>query len=404
MKFKFKAQKTSGEVYEGELDVADKFALYHELKKEGAEVLVVVESKENMVGNFSFSSLFKRGIGIHDKIIFARNLGSMITAGLSVNRALSVMERQAKNVRLAKLLSDLNADISRGVSLSDSMKSHQDVFPSIFVYMVKAGEESGNLGQSLKGVANQLDKTYSLQRKVRGAMIYPAIILSVMFVIGILMMIFIVPTLTATFKQVNATLPLSTQFVIGMSDFLKDHIIISLLIIGACVAGLLSIRKFKKGRQFIDFLVLRIPLISGIAKQSNSAQTTRTLSSLLSSGVDVVVAMRITADVIQNSFYKNILKSAEEDIQKGKTISSVFMGNEKLYPPFVAEMISVGEETGKLPEMLLQVAEFYEEEVDQKTKDMSTIIEPFLMVFIGIVVGFFAVSMISPTYSLVNNI
>lgn len=402
MQYKFKVQKASGEIEEGVREAVDKLALSHELRKDGLTVISIEESGKSGGKHFELPALFGR-INMHDKIIFARNLGSMIKAGLSVNRSLGVMERQTKNKKMKKMLTALSDSVSRGVTLSDSMKNFPDIFSPIFVFMVKAGEESGTLADSLQVVANQLDRSYFLQKKIKGAMVYPAIILGVMAAIGVLMLVFIVPTLTATFRDLKVDLPLSTRFVIFASDLFKNHILLILIALVLAALALMGIRKTVSGKRVIDFLILHTPIVGGLARESNSAHTARTLSSLLSSGVDIVVATHITADVLQNSYYKKVLARAEADIQKGKQMSSIFEEEEKLYPVFVAEMVSVGEETGKLPDMLMEVAKFYENEVEQKTKDMSTIIEPFLMVFIGIVVGFFAIAMMTPTYSLVNN-
>jgi type IV pilus assembly protein PilC len=270
--------------------------------------------------------------------------------------------------------------------------------------MVKAGEESGNLAGSLKVIAIQMDKSYALSRKVKGALIYPAVIFSVMVVIGVLMMVYMVPTLTATFKGLGVDLPLSTRIVIGISDFLRNHFLIVFLAVVAVIVTIAALLKTKAGSRAFDYFILHLPVIGTIVKEVNSARTTRTLSSLLSSGVDVVVALGVTEEVIQNSFYKEVLGKAHENIQKGDPISAVFIEHENLYPIFVGEMMNVGEETGKMADMLLGVAAYYEDEVDQKTKDMSTIIEPVLMVIIGIAVGIFAISMLAPTYSLVDKI
>jgi type IV pilus assembly protein PilC len=270
--------------------------------------------------------------------------------------------------------------------------------------MVRAGEESGNLVNSLEVLANQMEKNYLLQKRIRGALIYPGIILCLMVAIAIIMMIFVVPTLTATFTEVNAKLPLSTQIVINSSNLVKDHLFI---VLGGGFLVVFSVMQFfhtKIGRRIYDYSILRIPLIGGLVKESNSARTARTLSSLLSSGVQFVTAMDITHDVMQNSYYKKILAEAKEVVQRGDPISTVFIKNEYFYPAFVGEMMCVGEETGKLADMLSGVAVYYEDEVEQKTKDMSTIIEPFLMIVIGVAVGFFAVSMIEPMYSVLNNI
>ena len=404
MKFKYSAVNSRGETYEGVKEAPDKFAFYRLLKKDGDSILWVKEMKKGGLSSLNFNfSLFGR-IKMHDKIIFARNLGGMIEAGLSLSRALMVLERQTKNKKLKDTYKALNDSISAGKTFHEAMAEFPAVFNTLFISMVKAGEEGGNLAGALKQIASQTEKTYLLQKKLKGAMIYPAIIVSVMILIGILMMILVVPSLTATFKELNAPLPASTLFIIGLSDFLAHNYILSALIILVVAAVLYFGAKTKKGKRFIDFLSLHIPVVAPLIKESNAARTTRTLSALLHSGVDLILATQITGDVIQNSYYKRVLKEAEIRVTKGEPISTLFLEKEKLYPVFVGEMISVGEETGQLSEMLVGVADFYEGEVEQKTKDMSTIIEPFLMVFIGLVVGFFAVSMITPMYTVMNNI
>lgn len=403
MKYKVKAINKSGEKYEGEREADNKFALYDIIRKEGGTVLRVEEVKENKIKSFDFLALINR-VKITDKIQFAKNLGVMIEAGLPMTRAISVMSRQTKSPAFKKVLDDLNANISRGDSLSVAMEKHENVFSKLFLSIVKAGEESGSLTNSLKSVGNQLEKAHLLNKKIRGAMIYPSIIILVMVAIGFLMMIYVVPTLSGVFRELNVELPLMTRVVIGLSDFLKNNILISLLLILILVAGFWFWKRTAGGKRVLDYAILRIPIIGNIVKETNSARTARTMSTLISSGVDILLAIKIAEDVVQNVFYKEVLKKAEVAIEKGNPISTVFLNEEKLYPAFVGEMSGIGEETGRLGEMFENIALYYENEVDQKTKDLSTIIEPFLMVFIGIAVGFFAVSMLSPIYSLVDAI
>ncbi len=401
--FKYKALDKEGKSFEGQMDVSDKFAVYRELKSADKTVVSVEEvDSSDKTSLFSNISLFSK-VKNHDKIMFAKNLGSMIEAGLPITKALSIMERQAKG-KLKEVIVHLQDEIGKGRTLSDSMKDFPDIFSFLFVSMVRAGEESGNLVSSLKNVGSQMEKNYQLTKKVRGAMMYPAVIFSLMFVIGILMMIYMVPTLTSTFIGLGIKLPLSTRIIIAISNILKGYIlyiVIALAILGFSVVKAL---KTVKGMRFLDWLLLHFPLIKEMVKQINSARTARTLSSLVSSGVDIVVAISVTKDVIQNSYYKDVLEKAQKVIEKGEPISTVFTDNSHLYPIFVGEMISVGEETGKMGEMLSGIANFYEEEVDQKTKDLSSIIEPILMIFIGVAVGAFAISMLAPTYSLVDAI
>ncbi|MDB5266728.1 MAG: pilus assembly protein PilC, type pilus assembly protein PilC [Parcubacteria group bacterium] len=401
--YSYTAKDKEGKSYQGTHEAASRVELYAAIREEGGTVIEVKETRPGISLGGIFNSLFK-GIKTHDKILLARNLGTMIKAGLSVTRALAVMEKQAKNKNLKQLLSDLASDVSKGETLSDSMRKRPHIFSSLFVSMVKAGEESGNLSNSLEIVASQMDKSFALTKKVKGALIYPAVILSAMIVIAILMLVYMVPTLTATFKGIGAELPLSTRVIIAASDFMVNHTFIVLgALLGLIVGGTFAL-KSAPGQRVMDIVSIRIPVIGEIVKEVQSARAARTLSSLLSSGVDVVVALGVTIDVVQNSLYKKTLDVARTVIQKGEPMSSVFMEYEGLYPPFVGEMIAVGEETGKISDMLLQVAIYYEAEVEEKTKDLSTIIEPVLMIIIGAGVGVFAISMLAPTYSLVNNI
>lgn len=403
-KFNFKAVKSSGETYEASRESADKFSLYREIKNEGDSVIRASEEKNG--GNFlllMLGELLGR-VSMREKIIFTKNLGAMLKAGLSLSRSLAIIERQTKNRRLKKIVTSLDLNISRGKTLSEAMKEHPQAFSRLLVSMVGAGEESGSLAESLAIVSVQMDNIHKLQKKVKGAMIYPAIIMTVMVIIGILMLIYVVPGLTKTFKEVKVELPLSTRSIVFASDLIKNNSVYVfvgiILIAGFAYAGSRTVR----GKKFLDFLSLKIPIISTIAKETNSARTARTLSSLLSAGVPVAQALNITSDVIQNHYYKKVLKDSQVSVERGENVSGVFIKNDHLYPIFVGEMISVGEETGNTPNMLMEVALFYENEVNQKTKDMSTVIEPFLMVFIGVVVGFFAISMVTPMYSIMNNI
>lgn len=377
----------------------DKKSLYDFLHKEGGVLL----SSEEVVAKKTFS--FNIGMGkikAQEKISFAKNLAVMIDAGLSVSRALTIMTKQTKNKALKNVLENINASINRGESLSEALGEHTDVFSDLFVSMVRSGEESGTQAEALKNVAGQLEKAHNLNKKILGAMIYPAIIVSLMVVIGFLMMVYMVPMLTETFVGLNVPLPLPTRVIIAVSDFLKSNIILVLIFVSVLIGLVVSFLKSKRGKDFIDVMVLKIPVISQMTKEVNSARTARTLSSLILSGVDIVNALKVTENVVQNHFYKKILALASQNVEKGESISSFFENSNGLYPIFMSEMISVGEETGKIADMFENVANFYEAEVEEKTKNLSTIIEPFLMILIGIAVGIFAIAMLAPTYSLVD--
>ncbi|MBP6858937.1 MAG: type II secretion system F family protein [Candidatus Pacebacteria bacterium] len=401
--FTFKAKKPSGEIYSSEKDVADRYELYKLIRESGDEVVEVKEkaASKGLHMDISFGGLLNR-VKMIEKINFARNLGSMLDAGLALSRALSVLERQARNKALKKILNELIAEVNRGSTFSDALAKHPKIFAPLFVSMVHAGEQSGTLADSLKVIATQMDKSYELERKVRGALIYPAVIVCIMILIGVLMLVFVIPTLMKTFTELNVPLPLTTRVVLGVSNAFQHYGILLLIAAVLIGFGFSWWAKQQSGKRVIHAALLKIPVIGGLVQETNAARTARTLSSLLSSGVDVVESVAITAGVVQNVYFKDVLEKAGEAIKKGDLMSKIFNDATKYYPIFMAEMMSVGEETGKTGDMLSGVAKYYEDDVEQKTKDMSTIIEPFLMVIIAAAVGFFAVAMISPMYSLVN--
>ncbi|MEK7642334.1 MAG: type II secretion system F family protein [Patescibacteria group bacterium] len=397
--YKFKAIDKDGNEFEDTKEFGDKAALYSYLHKIEGKMVEVNEVKKNNKPAFNFS--FSR-VKQQEKIAFARNLAVMIDAGLPISRALSILEKQSHRKKMKEVLQGLIASINSGQALSESIRFYKNIFPEIFVAMVKAGEESGTLSKSLKNIADQLEKAYVLAKKVKGAMIYPAIIVSLMVVIGFLMMTFMVPQLTATFQGLGVALPLVTRILIGISNFFVDYLVLILIVFALIIVGSIGFARSARGKRIIDFVVLRIPVISSIIKEVNSARTARTLSSLSASGVDIVVAVQVTKDVLQNTYYKAVLEKMSTSIEKGDTMSSIFAEAKNLYPIFVSEMTAVGEETGQMSAMLDNIANFYENEVSEKTKNLSTIIEPFLMVLIGITVGFFAIAMLAPTYALVD--
>jgi len=399
--FTYKAVRKGGEPYEGVVEAPDRFSVYTHVRSEGSTVVSVEEKRAQSLASLleRFNSIFST-VSMSDKIIFARNMGTMVEAGLPLSRALSVMERQTKNARFKKVLYGLGADISKGVSLHGAMEKVKGTFSPLFKAMVRAGEESGRLAEAFAVVAYQMERSYQLRKKVRGALIYPTIIVAAMVVIGALMLIYVVPTLTQTFEELEIELPTSTLVIVTVSKLLANHTLLILAGFIGLVALLVALFRTAQGKRLFDFLILHVPPIASIAREVNAARVTRTLASLLSAGVEMVSAIGITRDVVQNSYYKEILTAAESDVQEGKPLSDAFESDKGLFPVLVGEMVAVGEETGKLADLLEQIATFYEGEVEQKAKNLSTIIEPALMIVVGTIVGFFAYSMITPIYSI----
>jgi type IV pilus assembly protein PilC len=403
MEFLYKAIDGHGTEIEGRLEAADRFAVAKELRTRNQTPVSVREVIEKNGLSVQFARMFAH-IGLHEKIVFVHNLSGMLAAGLPLYRALEVERKQTKNPALKNILDGLLATINSGSTLSTGLAKYPDTFPTLVVSMVRAGEESGNLAPALKEIGANMEKTYALNRKVKGALMYPTIIFCAIILIGILMLVFVVPTLTKIFKDFGTALPRSTQIVISISDAVSKHPSLFFFSIAAVVLGLIIFVKSKVMRRTNDNLALVLPGVSTIVKEVNAARTARTLSSLLTSGVEMTRALEITKDVLQNVFYKDVLDLANAAVQRGELLSSVFKSKPQLYPVMVGEMVAVGEETGTLSQMLAEVATYYEEEVDAQTKNLSTIIEPVLMVLIGGAVGFFAISMISPMYGLVNSL
>lgn len=404
--FIFKAKRPSGEVYANERDAADRFELYKLIREGGDEAIEVREVKGSKSGlrKISFGGKAGGRIKMADKINFARNLGAMLQAGLALSRALSVLEKQSSNKTFKSILTDLMAEINKGTTFSESLAKHPKTFPPLFISMVHAGEQSGTLADSLKIIATQMENSYALERRIRGALMYPSVIIAAMVLIAILMFIFVIPTLLKTFTDLHVELPFTTKVVLAISNAIQYKGLYVLIVVAAVTVSIFRWSKTPGGKKFLHMFYLKIPTIGSLVQEVNAARTARTLSSLLNSGVDVVESVNITAGVVQNVHFKKVLVQAAEAIKKGDLMSKVFSQYTKLYPVFFAEMMSVGEETGKISDMLHGVAIYYEDDVELKTKNMSTIIEPFLMIIIGAAVGFFAVSMISPMYSLVNAI
>lgn len=403
-RFRYTAEKKGGEVYKGIAEARDRFDLYEIIRREGARLVQVTEDRRTGLWSPHYWNTLVVRVSEYDKVLFARNLGAMLSAGLSLARSLSVIERQTKNLKLKDTVTEIESSVRRGDTLHQSFARFPHTFSPLFVAMVRAGEEGGDLPSSLTLVADQMERVYNVKRKIRGALIYPCIIISAIIGVGVLMMTSVVPTLAKTFADMHATLPLSTRTIIAISNFLTLHAVLSAeVFVGMAVALVIALRT-SAGKRVRDLILLHIPLIGGLVREANAARTSRTLASLLSAGVAVLTALEISHEVVQNSYFREVITEAQKKVAAGEPLSVSFALREDLYPAFVGEMMAVGEETGQTPEMLKRLAIYYENQVDDKTRDMSTIIEPFLMIFIGISVGFFAVAMITPIYTLSSSI
>ena len=397
MKFSVVVKKADGAQETRVVDADSRFAVYSQIEKEGESVISL---KEGAGGMPSWTKITIGGVNSETKITFIKNLSAMLAAGLTLSRALAVIERQSANPVMKKIIVDLEGRIKGGMSFHEALGEHAKIFSKLFIAMTKAGEEGGTLSESLKIVATQMERSEALTKKIKGAMIYPCIILFAIVIIGILMLIFVVPTLAATFEQLGAKLPVATQIILNMSNFVTHNFVVVIIGLIAVIVGGGFFLRSKAGGTTVLFLALHSPVIGELVKETYSARAARTLSSLLTSGVEMLNALSITEEVVGANIFGKVVAESAVRVRKGEQLSAAFNDYPKLYPILFTDMIVVGEETGKVSDMLTQVAIYYENDVEDRTKDLSTIIEPVLMLVIGLFVGVFAVAMIAPIYQL----
>lgn len=401
--FTYTGEDSSGKPVTNTVNAEDRFKVYAIARAEGHTVASIEQATKFDVKkllNVERINYYLSRVKDDELVMMTRNLGSMLVAGLSVPRALTVIERQSSNPRLKGVVKRVVERINQGDPFYETLKEFPEVFNDLYVAMIKAGEESGQLAESLQTLAIQMERSSNLKKKIKGAMIYPSIVIIVMVVIGILMMIYVMPQITGVFKGMGKDLPATTKALIAASDFLVEYTLLAIGGLVAAIAGFIYFLRTKWGKFASSWVIVRLPIIGAMAKETNAARTARTLSSLLNSGVDMLQSIEITEEVLQNVFYKKILREAAERVEKGTALSETFIERSDLYPVLVGEMILVGEETGQIAGMLKELAIFYETEVERKTKDLSTIVEPILMVVIGGSVGFFALALIAPIYSI----
>jgi len=334
------------------------------------------------------------------KIFLFENLRVMVKAGLSITEALKIISAQTASKKLKRTVEQIAAEVEKGKTLSETLERFPELFPTIYIKMIAAGEISGKLDESLSQAVEQMKKTYAITSKIRGAMVYPIIILIAILGIGIEMIVFVLPKILTIFKEMNVPLPLPTRALIFTSDLLVNHGILILFILAAMTAGFIRLKKIPDFKKYLHALILRLPIFGNIARQINLARFTLTLSSLLKSAIPIIDALKISSDVVSNTLYKNALLDASQKIKTGRGLAEILEEYPKLFPPLVTQMIMVGENSGSLESLLNEISSYYNDEVDQILKNISTIIEPIIIIILGVVVGGMAVAVIMPMYSL----
>ena len=339
------------------------------------------------------------------KILFIDHLRIMLHAGLSLLESLTVLQKETVNKKLRIMIEELMHDVEAGRTLSSALLKYPRTFPPMYVKMIAAGETAGALDESLQQVVVQMKKTYELTSAVRGAMLYPAIIITAMVGIGIMVMTVVLPQLLSLFKEFDAKLPLSTRILIAVSDVLSNPVTLALVFAAAALLIALFMLLMKRVPLFqakIHRFLLALPIIGRMIQYVNLARFSLTLSSLLHSSIPVVEAVTITAGTCGNVNYGNRLRSAAGIVQKGQPLSGALVGDPKLFPPMVTEMIAVGERSGEMEQMLGELSNFYNTEVNKLLKNFTSVIEPLIIIVIGIAVAGLAVAVVMPMFALVQ--
>lgn len=399
--FSYTAAGKDGKQETGVIEAANFLAAGHMLKDKG---LVPMEIHEQ--STFNWAEYFQ-GFGsvpLKAKIAFILNLNLLLKSGVAAPRALRIIAKQTGNRKFRAIVDSLANDVETGKSLHEAMGEYPKVFSHIFLSMIEVGELSGNLEQSLEYLRIQLQREADLKSKTKGAMIYPAVIMTAMVIIGILLAIFVLPKLTATFKEFDTQLPILTRIVIIISDFMSANAVLVIVAMIVLVLGFIVGLRTEPGKRALAFYLLHMPLISPITKKINIARFSRILGSLMKSGISVVQGLAVTGDALSNVYYQEVLRDAANSVKLGKPLTEALSKYEKLFPFIVTQMLAIGEETGNLEQILEQLAVANESEIDDTMKNLSSIIEPLLLLVIGVVVGFLALALIMPIYNITNSI
>jgi type IV pilus assembly protein PilC len=396
-KYLYVGVTTGGKQVKGEIDAQSKNEVISLLRKKKIRTISV----KNKPLEFKFS--LGGGVSLQNQSRFTRQFAAMTSAGLPLVQCLDILSAQTESKILSRALQQVSSDIQGGNSLADSLGKHPHIFSQLYCNMVAAGEASGNLDVILVRLAEYQESSYALRRKIKGAMTYPAILAIIATGVVIVMLSFVVPTFASMFTEMGGTLPLPTRIVMGLSNFLRGNFIIIIIAIVAAIIGFTSYYKTEKGRYNLDNLKLHSPVIGNLERKSAVSRFSQTLSTLLSSGVTIIEALSVTAKTAGNAVLEKGLMRTLEKITGGLTIAEP-LKETGVFPPMVIHMIAVGEKTGDLSGMLTKIAQFYEEEVDAAVEALTSIIEPIMIVVMGILIGGILFAMYMPMFDLIGNV
>jgi type IV pilus assembly protein PilC len=394
--FTYTARAVNGELKTATIDAATREDVVAQLRRQRLTVVKVddaAESKKKPSGG---------GIKMRDIVIFTRQFSTMINSGLPLVQALDILAKQSENKQLQAVTRAVVFDVESGHTVADALRKHPKAFSDLYVNMVAAGEAGGILDTILMRLATFMEKNDNLVRKVKGAMIYPGVIMTVAAIAISILLIFVIPVFQSMFGQVGLALPLPTRIVIGLSEFLRG--MGGVMVVGGLIGGFFLLKQYyatPNGKLMIDKLMLSFPVLGDVLRKSAVSRFTRTLGTLISSGVSILDGLEITAKTAGNRVIQDAIMASRASIAGGDTISAP-LAKSAVFPPMVISMIAVGESTGGLDEMLAKIADFYDEEVDAAVSGLLSLLEPVMIVFLGVVVGGMVVAMYLPIFDMIN--
>lgn len=395
--FKYKAKNEYHETINGKVEAKSTGGAAAVLSSRGLLVIDISPLNED---SFAIIKDAMFGVKQDDVVGFTRQLATMITAGLPLAGALSILVRQSK-AEMSRLVAQILEDVEGGTSFGAALEKHSNIFSRIYVQLVNAGEAGGVMDEVLQRLADNMEKSKEFRAKTKGAMIYPVIVMIAMVAVGFIMMIFVIPKLTEMYTDFGAELPLPTKVLIGLSNFMAQF---WYLFIGATAGGVYGLKRWYKtdrGERYIDQLVLRTPILGVLRQKIILTEFTRTLSLLLGAGISLLQALEIVTEGVSNRIYRDALAEVTDQVEKGISLSEA-LSHYEMFPPILHQMMGVGEETGKLDEILLRLSQYFESESEHAVKNLTAAMEPLIMIVLGIGVGAMVIAIIMPIYNLTS--
>jgi type II secretory pathway component PulF len=395
--FKYKAFDREKKAQEGKIEADNKAYVEEILKEKGFSIINIVETEGVKKNNFG---IFNRVSG-KDLVIFSRQFSVLISANVAMVQALKILVDQTNGVALKMIVSNIADEVDAGSALSEALGKWPDVFTDFYVSVVKSGETSGKLDEVLNYLADEMEKDYDMMSKIKGAMIYPAFVLGSLLIVGVVMMIFVVPKLTAILTESGAELPITTRLLIGTSGFMTKYWWLLLVVVVGLFLAIRFYIKKPNGKRQLDFLKLRLPIFGRLFRLICLVRFTRSMNTLVVGGVTISNSLKVASEVVDNAIYQELIEETIKQVEDGNSISSVFI-NSKDIPKMVSQMLSIGEKTGKMDVILARITDFYGREVSNIVTNLMTLMEPLIMVVMGVAVGIMVAAVILPMYNMAS--